>query len=59
VAGIATSAGGFYGFLVAELIKYCLNISEINALLYVGLPTAIIFAAYLWPKLPKLLGVDD
>lgn len=59
VASIAVFTGGFYGTVAAILVKYGLHMSEKTALLYVGLPVAIMGVVFIWPKLPKLLGFDD
>lgn len=59
VTCIASFTGGFYGVVAAILVKYSLHVSENDALLYVGLPVALLGAVFMWPKLPKLLGFDD
>lgn len=59
VTCIAVFTGGFYGAVSAILVKYGLDVSENSALLYAGLPVAVLGAAFMWPRLPKLLGFDD
>ena len=59
VTCIAFSTGGFYGTVAAILVKYGLHVSENDAMLYAGLPVALLGAAFMWPRLPKLLGFDD
>jgi hypothetical protein len=54
----AIFTGGCYGTVAAILVMYSLDVSENDALLYVGLPVAIIGAVYMWPRLPKILGFD-
>ena len=58
VTCIAFSTGGFYGIVAAILVKYGLHVSENDALLYAGLPVALLGAAFMWPRLPKILGFD-
>lgn len=58
VACIAFFTGGFYGTVAAILVKYGLHVSEDDALLYVGLPVALLGAAFMWSRLPKLLGFE-
>lgn len=58
VTCIAVSTGGFYGTVVAILVKYGLNVSEHDALLYAGLPVALLGSAFMWSKLPKFLGFE-
>jgi hypothetical protein len=59
VTTLALSAGGFWGYLAAVGAKLALDLTEEQALLYVGLPVALMLAVWLWPKLPRALGFDD
>lgn len=59
VACGAFFTGGFYGTVAAILVMHAFNVSEKDALLYVGLPVAVLVAAFMWPRLPKILGFDD
>jgi hypothetical protein len=40
-------------------LKYGFHVSENDALLYAGLPFAVLGAAFMWPRLPKILGFND
>jgi hypothetical protein len=59
VISAAAFAGGFYGTLASVLVQYGFNFSERESLLYVGMPVALLVAAYMRSRLPKILGFDD
>ena len=56
VTSCAIAAGGAWGALAAAVARLLTPISEDAALLFVALPVALVVAAWLWPKLPKILG---
>ena len=55
VTSSALGAGGAWGALAAVAARAVVPISEVASLLFVGLPTGLLVAAWLWPKLPKIL----
>ena len=59
VTALSLSAGGFWGYLAAVGAKFVLDLTEEQALLYVGIPVALMLAVWLWPKLPSALGFHD
>ncbi|MCQ8895615.1 hypothetical protein NQT62_04055 [Limnobacter humi] len=59
VTCIAIGTGIFYGAVAAILVKFGLRVSENEALLYAGLPVAVVVAILIWPRLPKILGFHD
>ena len=56
VGGIGLGMSGAVGTLAAIVARTVSNISEHDALLFVGLPIAIVLFAFYWPRLPKILG---
>ncbi len=50
---------GFWGIVAAILVKVVFHVSENDALIYAGLLVAVLMAAFMWPRLPKILGFDD
>jgi hypothetical protein len=56
VTAAAIGAGGAWGMLAAVAARSIATISEVSALLFVGLPIGFLVAAWLWPKLPGILG---
>jgi branched-subunit amino acid ABC-type transport system permease component len=59
VVGFGWGAGIFWGALAAVVAKLAFGIDEIDAWLFVGLPVAVIFTAWIWKKLPRLLGLEE
>ena len=49
----------FYGFIAAVLAMKAFGLEEEEALLCVGLPVGLIFVAFTWKKLPKILRLDE
>jgi hypothetical protein len=56
VTASAIGAGGAWGALAAIAARVLTPISEVASLLFIGLPVGLLVAAWLWPKLPKILG---
>lgn len=56
VTASAIGAGGAWGALVAVAARALTPISEVASLVFVALPMGLLVAAWLWPKLPKILG---
>jgi hypothetical protein len=40
-------------------IALAFGIEEMHAWLFVGLPVAIVFLAWIWNKLPRVLGIYE
>jgi hypothetical protein len=59
IAGFGLGAGIFWGALAAVVAKLAFGIGEMHAWLFVGLPVAVVFLAWIWKKLPRLLGLDE
>ena len=57
-AGAAFGAGGFWGLAFALVLVHVFDISGDNAMLYGALPVTVLFVIFIWPKLPKILGLD-
>jgi hypothetical protein len=55
---ISIMIGGSYGVIAAIGTILLLGFSENQALLFVGVPVALGSAAFMWPRLPKILGFD-
>lgn len=58
VCAATFGAGVAWGMLPAFAARYFTSISEVDALLFIALPTAILVAAWLWPRAPKILGFE-
>jgi hypothetical protein len=56
VTAAAIGAGGAWGMLIAIAVRAIAPISETAALFFVALPVGLGVAAWLWPKLPAILG---
>jgi hypothetical protein len=50
--------GGSYGTAFAVMAKYVFELTERDALLYVGLPVSAGFAIYIWPRIGEISGFD-
>lgn len=59
IGGFGLGAGIFWGTLAAAVAKLTFGIEEMHAWLFVGLPVAVVFLAWIWKKLPRLLEIDE
>jgi hypothetical protein len=59
VTGFTVGACIFWSMIPVVIARMFTDISEVHALLFIGLPTSILIGAYIWPRLPKALGFDD
>ena len=49
----------FYAFFPAAAARHFFGLSEVHSLLFVGLPVAVLVGAFFWPRIPKLVGLQD
>lgn len=59
VIGFGLGAAIFWGTVAAVAAKLSLDLEEMHAWLFVGLPIALLFLLAIWRKLPGLLGLDE
>lgn len=59
IAGLGVGAGIFWGAVAAVVARLAFGVEEMHAWLFVGLPVAVVFLAWIWKKLPGLLGLDE
>ncbi len=57
--GLGTGAAIFWGALAAVIAKTAFGLEELHAWIFVGLPVAIVFIAWIWNKLPGLYGLEE
>ena len=48
-----------YGAIAAVLARIFTNISEEHALLFIGLPVAVVVVSLMWKRLPNVLGFKN
>lgn len=59
IAGLGLGAGVFWGTVAAVIAKLEFGLEEMHAWFFVGLPVTVVFLAWIWKKLPGLLGLDE
>jgi hypothetical protein len=59
VLAAAIGLCGAWGSLAAIVAKVGFGLPEVQAWLFVGLPSGLLVVAALWKKLPGILGFDD
>ena len=59
VVGATFGASIAWGMVPALLARYFTPISEVQSLIFIALPTAVVVGIYLWPRAPKILGFED
>lgn len=57
VIGFALTGALFWGVFAAVVARLAFDMDEARAYLFVGLPVAILFVAWIWKRLPKALGL--
>lgn len=57
--GAALGAGGFWGMLVALLLKEPLALGGDDALLLIALPVTLLFMVSIWSRLPRILRLEQ
>ena len=48
LVSLSLGAAGFWGMLVAGALKWAFDLTEVNALLFCGFPTAVMCLLYLY-----------
>lgn len=56
--GAAFGAGGFWGMLVALLLKEPLALGGDDALFFIALPVTLVFMVSIWSRLPRILKLE-
>ena len=59
VIGATFGASVAWGMVPAFFARYFTSISELESLLFIALPTALVVGVWLWPRAPKILGFED
>ena len=51
--------GGTFGTVAAMAAKFIFALAERDAWLFVGLPAAVVLAAFIWPMMSRISGFGE